>query len=296
MNYYNQIKDILITNEVYKKVKDYSKNKHDLKSYYEVGKLLVEAQGGEQRAKYGNQLIKEYSKKLTNELGRGYSQMNLKYMRKFYLLQKRQTLSVQLTWSHYVELLSIKDINKINYYINICETQNLSVRELRQRIKSNEYERLPKETKNKLIINKETNIKDFIKDPIVINTSKEIINEKALKLSILDNIDSFLYELGEGFTYVGNEYKIKLGNTYNYIDLLLFNYIYNCFVVIELKVTELKKEHIGQISTYINYIDKNLKNIYHDNTIGIIICKKNNTYVIDYCSDKRILSREYITN
>ena len=295
MNYYNQIKNILINNEVYKQVKDYSKNRNDLESYYNVGKLIIEAQGGESRAKYGDYLIKEYSKKLTNELGKKYSVTLLKYMRQFYLfIEKGQPVADQLTWSHYQELLPLKDVNKINYYINQCTTHNLSKRQLRERIKSKEYERLPDSTKNKLIVNKDTNIKDFIKDPIVINTNKDIINEKTLKLIILENIDNFLYELGEGFTYVGNEYKIKLGNTYNYIDLLLFNIKYNCYVVIELKVTELKKEHIGQIKTYMNYIDKNLKTIYQDNTIGIIICKKNNKYIIDYCSDNKILSREYI--
>ena len=294
-NYYNQIKDILITNGVYKKIKDYSKNKNDLESYYNVGKLLIEAQGGEERAKYGDYLIKEYSKRLTKDLGKGYSTRNLKNMRKFYLLKKGQTLSAQLTWSHYVELLSIDDINKIDYYINICESQNLSVRQLRERIKSKEYERLPESTKNKLIVKEDTNIKDFIKNPIVINTNKEIINEKTLKLAILENIEIFLYELGEGFSFIGSEYKIKLGNEYNYIDLLLFNYIYNSFIVIELKVTELKKEHIGQIETYMNYIDKNLKTIYQDNTIGIIICKKDNYFIMQYCSDERVLSREYIT-
>ena len=290
--YYEQIKDILTNNEVYKKVKDYSKNRNDLESYYNVGKILSEA-----GKHYGESIIKEYSKKLTKELGKGYSKRNLWLMLKFYLLREKvQTVSAQLTWSHYVELLSIDDINKINYYINQCIIHNLSVRELRERIKSQEYERLPDSTKNKLIVNKDTNIKDFIKDPIVINTNKDIINEKTLKLVILENISNFLYELGDGFAFIDSEYKIKLGNTYNYIDLLLFNIKYNCYVVIELKVTELKKEHIGQIKTYMNYIDKNLKTIYQDNTIGIIICKKNNKYIIDYCSDNKILSREYITN
>ena len=289
--YYEQIKDILTNNEVYKKVKDYSKNRNDLESYYNVGKILSEA-----GKHYGESIIKEYSKKLTKELGKGYSKRNLWLMLKFYLLREKvQTVSAQLTWSHYVELLSIDDINKINYYINQCIIHNLSVRELRERIKSQEYERLPDSTKNKLIVNKDTNIKDFIKDPIVINTNKDIINEKTLKLVILENISNFLYELGDGFAFIDSEYKIKLGNTYNYIDLLLFNIKYNCYVVIELKVTELKKEHIGQIKTYMNYIDKNLKTIYQDNTIGIIICKKNNKYIIDYCSDNKILSREYIT-
>ncbi len=100
-------------------------------------------------------------------------------------------------------------------------------------------------------------------------------------------------ELGTNFSFIGSEYKIKIGDRYNYIDLLLFNYEYNCFVVVELKVTELKKEHIGQIEVYMNYVDNNLKNINHDKTIGIIICRKENKYVIEYCSDNRIIAREY---
>ena len=106
-------------------------------------------------------------------------------------------------------------------------------------------------------------------------------------------MSSFLKELGLGFSYIDNEYKIKLGNQYNYIDLLLFNIEFNCYVVVELKVTELKKEHIGQIQVYMNYIDTNLKRVNQDKTIGIIICKKDNKYVIEYCSDSRIIAREY---
>ena len=143
-------------------------------------------------------------------------------------------------------------------------------------------------------------IKDFIKNPIVIrnkyNIDKESITEKILQRLILEDIPSFLKELGEGFTFVENEYKIKIGNTYNYIDILLFNYIYNCFVVIELKVTELKKEHIGQIEVYMNYVDKNIKTINQDKTIGVIICKKDNGYYIEYSSDSRIYHKEYILN
>ena len=151
MNYYNEIKKELINNEVTKKVKTYSINKSDLDTYYNVGKLLSEA-----GRHYGEGIIKEYSKRLTNELGKGYSQRNLWMMLKLYNLgEKMQTLSAQLTYSHYVELLPYDDINKIEYYINICEQQNLSVRQLRERIKSKEYERLPEDTKNKLITNNE---------------------------------------------------------------------------------------------------------------------------------------------
>ena len=300
MDYYTQIKDALINNEVYKAVKDYSKNRSDLQTYYNVGKLLVEAQGGEERAKYGDHLIKVYSKKLTSELGKGYSDRSLKRFRKFYLyIEKRPTMLAQLSWSHYIELLSLDNENKINYYANITEKQNLSVRELRNKIKNNEYERLPENTRDKLINNDDNiTLPDMVKNPIIIknkyNTDK--ISEKVLQQLILEDLPNFLEELGDGFSFIKNEYKIKIGSSYNYIDLLLYNYIYKSFVVIELKVTELKKEHIGQIEIYMNYIDSNIKDITDNKTIGIIICKEENNFVIKYASDDRILQRKYILN
>ena len=297
-NYYDEIKNELINNEVYKKVKDYSKNRNELSTYYNVGKLLIEAQGGEDRAKYGDGLIKEYSLKLSQEVGKGYSTRNLKNMRKFYLLcEKGQTLSAKLNWSHYVELLSFNDINEINYYINTTEKYNLSVRQLRERIKNKEYQRLDDNTKLKLINKEEMSIDDTIKNPIIIKNKlgidKENISEKILQRLILEDIPSFLKELGEGYSFIENEYKIKINNTYNYIDLLLFNYIYNSFVVVELKVTEVKKEHIGQVEVYMNYIDKHIKGINNNKTIGIIVARRDNHYYIEYSSDKRIYTRDY---
>ena len=298
MNYYELIKQELINNEIYKKVKDYSKNRSDLKTYYNVGKMLIEAQGGEDRAKYGNGLIKEYSKKLMNEINKKYSYRNLMYMRKFYIIFKDEIMNAlrsQLSWTHYREVIGLNDIDKINYYIQISLEQNLSYRELHNRIKSNEYERLDNKTKEKLINNEENKIEDFIKNPIVLksNINRDKITEKVLHNLILENLDNFLNELGNGFTYVGNEYKIKIGDRYNYIDLLLFNYIYNSFVVVELKVNEIKAEYIGQIKKYMNYIDKNIKNINQNNTIGIIICKKDNEFIMEYCSDERIFKTTY---
>ena len=299
MNYYNEIKNKLIDNEVYKKVKDYSKNRNNLSTYYEVGKLLIKAQGGEGRAKYGDNLIKEYSERLFNDTGRKYNITALKRIRQFYLVvEKGVPLAHQLTWSHYCELLPLKDINEINYYVKITIEQCLSKRQLRERIRNKEYQRLDDKTKLKLINKEETKINDFVKNPIVIhnkyNFDKERISEKVLQNLILEDIPSFLEELGTGYSFIKNEYKIKIGNIYNYIDLLLFNIKYNCYVVIELKVTELKKEHIGQIQIYMNYIDKHIKTINQDKTIGIIITKRDNHYYIEYSSDKRILTREYI--
>ena len=291
INYYDEIKEKLLKNEIYAKVKDYSKNKHDLSTYYNVGKLLSEA-----GKSYGDGIIKEYSKRLTSELGKKYDTSYLNKMRKFYgLFQKMAPLAPQLTWSHYVELISLKNIDEIRYYIGISASQNLSRNELRNRIKSKEYERLDNKTKEKLINKEDTLVSDFIKDPIIINNSLNHIeiSERVLKELILNDLDIFLKQLGNGFCYIENEYKIKIGNTYNYIDILLFNYQFNCFVVVELKVTELRKEHIGQIEIYMNYIDKNIKTIEENDTVGIIICKQENEYVIKYCSDNRIIARKY---
>ena len=261
--------------------------------------MLIEAQGGEERAKYGDGLIKEYSKKLSEELGGKYNITTLKRMRQFYLIiEKGATLWHQLTWSHYRELMTFDNIDEINYYIKQTGDYNLSVRELREKIKSKEYQRLDDNTKLKLINKEETVVSDFIKNPIVIrnkyNIDKKSVTEKILQRLILEDIPSFLKELGDGFTFVENEYKIKIGNTFNYIDLLLYNIKFNCYVVIELKVTELKKEHIGQIQIYMNYVDKNIKTINQDKTIGVIICKKDNGYYIEYSSDNRIFSKNYI--
>ena len=290
MNYYNEIKEQLINNEITKIVKDYSKNKSDLNTYYEVGKLLSEA-----GKHYGEGIIKEYSKKLSIELNKQYSCTTLKYYRLFYNFSKRHPVGDELSFSHYRVLFTIKDERKINYYMNQAIKRNLSKRELEKIVKNNEYERLPIETRNKIIKDEDDKVTDLIKNPILISNKyyHEIISEKVLQKLILEDMNNFLKELGEGFCYISNKYKIKIGDRYNYIDLLLFNYIYNCFIVIELKVTELKKEHIGQIQTYMNYVDKNIKRVDQDKTIGIIITRRDNKYLIEYCSDKRIISREY---
>lgn len=255
--------------------------------------------GGEEKSKYGEGLIKEFSVKLSKEVDRKYDVRTLRRIRQFYIMFKNwSTVSTALTWSHYAELLVLNDVNAINYYINISINQNLSVRELRSKIKNQEYERLDTSTKNKLVKNEEVKVSDFIKNPILIKNSLnyEKISEKVLKQLILEDIENFMRELGDGFSYIDNEYKIKLGNRYNYIDLLLFNYKYNCFTVVELKITELKAEHVGQIKKYMSYVDKNVKTITQDKTIGIIICKVDNKFVMEYCSDEKIFRTTYEIN
>ena len=293
MNYYNEIKNKLIDNEVYSKVKDYSKERHKVITYFEIGKLLNEADG-----KYGDNIIDEYSKKLVMEVGKKYNRRTLFRMKQFYNMfsdEKVSPLATQLTWSHYTELLSIKDSNKLSYYINVARNNSLSKRELREKIKSKEYERLPSTTKNKLMLNDKMEIKDFVPDPILIKNKNniEIVTEKALHNLILEDIESFMKELGNSFSFIGSEYKIKIGERNHYIDLLLFNIKFNCYVVIELKLAEFKAEYISQVQKYMNYIDKNVKEISNYNTMGILICKRENKFVIEYCSDERIAVREY---
>lgn len=292
MNYYEEIKDKLIDNEIYAKVKDYSKEKYRVITYYEIGKLLNDAGG-----KYGENIIDKYSKKLVLEVCKKYNRRLLFRMKQFYNIfsnKKVSTLWTQLTWSH-IRLLFNLNYNSINYYINVVISQHISVRELEYKIKSNEYERLPEDTKCKLINKKEPGIVDYVKNPIHIKNSNnyENISEKILQRLILEDIPSFLKELGEGFTFIENEYKIKLGNRSNYIDILLYNIKFRCYVVVELKVTEINSKHTGQIQNYMNYIDKNVKGLDDNKTVGIIICKRENNYVIEYCSDKRIVAKEY---
>ena len=304
MNYYNEIKNILVDNAIGRKVREYKSNQKDLESYYNVGKLLVEAQGGEERAKYGNGLIKEYSKRLTSELGKGYSIQNLKNMRRFYLVvEKRQSLIVQfkslnISWTFIIKLLKLNDINELLYYINCINKMNLTTRELDSKLKSKEYERLDSKIREKLVKQEEVSVKDKIPDPIVLEglEYKEKLTEKIVQKWIDENPASFCKSLGEGYSYIESQYKIKIGSNYNYVDILLFNYISNSFVVVEIKVTELKKEHIGQIETYMNYVDANLKKDFHNKTTGILLVRENNKWLIKYINNDGILVRNYITS
>ena len=154
---------------------------------------------------------------------------------------------------------------------------------------------MPESTKSKIMNQDESNVIDYVKNPIKIrnNYTHDIFSEKLLQRLILEDIENFLDELGNGFTFIKSEYPIKINNKYNYIDLLLYNIKYKCYVVVELKITELKKEHTGQIMTYMNYINENIKTLEENNTVGIIICRQDNEYVIKYCSDDRIIAREY---
>ncbi len=293
MNYYKEIKNKLIDNEIYSKVKDYSKERYKVIIYFEVGKLLDKA-----GSMYGDNILNDYSNRLVAEFGKKYNERTLRRIRQYYRMfkdEKWSPLATKLSWSHYTELLSIKDENELIYYINTSIERNLSKRELREKIKNKEYKRLSAETKKKLALDYKIEIKDLVPSPILIRNKNniEIINEKTLHHLILEEIELFMRELGSSFSFIGSEYKIKIGDRNHHIDLLLFNIKFNCYVVIELKVTEFKVEYISQVQKYMNYIDKNIKEMSNNNTMGILICKRENKFVIEYCSDDRIAVREY---
>ena len=304
MNYYDEIKNILVDNAIGRKVREYKSNQKDLESYYNVGKLLVEAQGGEERAKYGDGLIKEYSKRLTSELGKGYSVRSLTNMRTFYIfIQKWQPLAakfkyVNVTWSNICEILYLKDINEIEYYLDLANKLCLTKRELKTKIRSNEYNRLPQETKEKLKNSNEVSSSEKVPSPVILDglLYKDKLTEKIVQKWIDENPTSFCESLGEGYTYVKSQYKIKIGVNYNYIDVLLFNVMDMNYVVVEIKVTEIKKEHIGQIQTYMNYVDVNLRKEFHNKTTGVLLVRKNDKWLIKYINGDDVTIRNFITS
>ena len=310
MNYYKEIKNLIEEKEVNDKVRYLESNKETIKTYYEIGRLLIKAQGGEEKAKYGDGLIKKWSEKLTKEYGNGYKIANLKNMRKFYIMfRKSYTACSQsnLLWSHYKYLLKFDNENERNYYINRCIQNNLPVRGLINEIKTKSFDRLSYADKKniKLITDKETSldIKDMIHDQILINIDdNEKISEKVLKKYILKELEHFFLELGTGFTFVGSEYKLSYDNKNYYVDLLLFNTELNRYIVCELKLGEIKPGDVAQTKVYMMLTDKFLKGRFHNETIGIIITRKNGKLALEYVSDPNIfvttyrLSNKVLTN
>ena len=310
MNYYKEIKNLIEEKEVNDKVRYLESNKETIKTYYEIGRLLIEAQDGEEKAKYGDGLIKKWSSELSREYGKGYNLTNLKNMRQLYLIIKKSRTScdqLTLTWSHWRYLLPLKNENERNYYTNRCIQNNLSVRGLINEIKTKSFDRLSYADKKhiKLITDKKTSldIKDMIHDPILINIdNKEKMSEKILKKYILKELEHFFLELGTGFTFVGSEYKLSYDNKNYYVDLLLFNTELNRYIVCELKLGEIKPRDVTQTKVYMMLTDKFLKRRFHNETIGIIITRKNGKLALEYVSDPNIfvttyrLSNKVLTN
>ncbi len=285
-NYLENIRGYIISEQARTIVRDYNANKSKLETYYNIGKELSEA-----GKHYGEGIVKKYAEKLTKEFGKGYTYTDLTRMLNFYILiQKIGAVPQQLTWSHISKLLPLNDTNEINYYINVVMRDNLSYRKLAERIKSNEYGRLPLETKIKLKESKEVSQVEVVPSTILIpyNKTKEQLTEKVLEEAIVTNISYIMKQLGEGYSFIDKQYKINIGSKKNYIDILLFNYKFNNFVVIELKAREFKKEDIGQIRTYMNYIDKEVKTITQNSTMGILITKEVDKLVARYIDNTNV--------
>ncbi len=299
MNYYEEIKDLIEKKEVKDGVRRLSYNSDKLKTYYEIGKLLVEAQGGEKKTRYGDMLIKKWSKKLMKDYGKGYSITNLKNMRKFYIIQKGQPLVDRLTWTNWTLLFPIKNENERNYYINQCILNNLSKRELAKLIKEKAYDRLSYADKNNIkIINFKNeasySLKDMLLDPIIIKLPKnENISEKILKKYILDELRDFFLQLGSGFLYAGSEYKLDYYGKHFYVDILLFNINLNCYIPVELKLNSTNYKDVSQVQLYRKIIDNTVKKKYHNKSIGLIISKKNDNFIFEYVNDEGVYLISY---
>ena len=259
-----------------------------LHSYWSIGKRIVEEeQKGNVRADYGSSLLKELSKELTNEYGKGYSRSNLQSMRKFYLAyEKFQTLSGKVSWSHYLELLSVEDPHARSFYQHECENSNWSVRELDRQINSGLYERLllsKGEVNKKMVLelaNKGVEYQkpdSFIKDPMVlefVGIPEKILLESDLEKAIRNHIEDFLLELGRGFMFVGSQQRISIAGINYYIDMVFYNKILKSYVLIDLKMNKLKPDNFGQMNMYVNYYKEEVNDEGDQDPIGIILCAK----------------------
>ena len=304
MNYFKNIEELIVENEARKRATVLKDNTNTLLTYWNIGKLIVEAQGGEKRAKYGNNLIKEWGEKLSEKYGKNYGKSNLNKMRKFYItFPIVDALRPQLTWTHYRTLLTIKNENERNYYINLVILNNLSSRELEKEIKNKAFDRLSYADKEHIEVINDTNntslsIKDMIKDPIILKTDKslDIIDELTIHKYIISLLEDKFLELGTGFALIGHEYKIHIDKKTYKIDLLFFNYKLNSFVVVEVKTRKIKHTDIGQLNFYVNYVEGNIKDINHNKTIGLLIVKEKDKYIVKYTTSNDILVTTYALN
>ncbi len=300
MNYYKEVENLIKKNEINKGVRILQDNSETLYTYWNIGKLIVEAQDGAKRAKYGNNLIKEWGKKLSEKYGKGYDSRTLERMRKLYVLYPiSSSLRPELTWTHYRTILPIKNRNERNYYINQVILNNLSVRELQREIKNKSFDRLSYKDKNNIEIitdNDTLTIEDMLKDPIILKSDIETkkLNEAIIHKYVISLLENKFLELGTGFALVGHEYKIIIDNKTYHIDLLFYNYLLNAFVVIEVKTSSLKPQDIGQLEFYVGYVENNIKKNYHQKTIGVLIVKKNNKYIIEYTTNPDIYVTTYL--
>ena len=303
-NLFNNIKDMVIDcrNRVYSTV-----NTEMLNLYWNIGKAIMEIQQGDERASYGDMVLEKLSQKLTNEFGKGFSIINLRRMRKFYcLFPIRSTVLNELSWSHYLELIRIEEEPKRKFYMHECINSNWSVRELQRQRDSLLYERLilsADKAKVKELAEKGQEIKeskDIVKDPFVLefldikeNTEYQ---ETDLEKNILKHLKEFLLELGKGFSFVGSQVRLTLEEDHFYPDLVFYNRLLKCFVIIDLKIGKVTHQDIGQMQMYVNYYDREIKSSDENPTVGILLSTEKNKTVVKYTlpeDNKTIFSSTY---
>ena len=297
MDNYKEIETLIKKVEIGKAIRERQANNEIAEAYWNIGKLIVDAQGGKEKSKYGDKLLKEWSEKLTQEYGKGYDYTNLSRFRQLYLyFPIIGPVGQQLNWTIIRTILPIKDENKRNYYINLCIKNNLSKRELEKEIKSNSFERLEHKPDKVDIITSISvpAITENFKNPILLNLNgNKVENEKNLEKLIYSQLSYVFMQLGNDFTWVGNQYKISDGNKNYYIDMLLYNINYNCYVVVEIKCRTLKKEDKGQIEFYMTLVDKYKKRANNNPTIGIIITREQDKFVANFVKSEKLVPLTY---
>jgi predicted nuclease of restriction endonuclease-like (RecB) superfamily len=269
-----------------------------VQAYWQVGQLIVEnEQKGDIRAAYGTALIQTLSQQLTEEFGKGFSARNLRSMRSFYLtFPIQQTLSAKLSWSHYLLLLKVDTAAARQWYIQESASANWSVRALERQINSHYYERLLL-SKDKQAITDEANEntkslkygpKDFIKDPYVLEflnlKQNDRLYESTLEQALINELQQFLLELGRGFAFVDRQQRLSVEDDHFYIDLVFYNYLLKCFVIIDLKTSKLTHQDVGQMDMYVRLYDETRKGADDNPTVGIILCSDKNETVVKYSS------------
>ncbi len=301
---FDNIKELIVNsrNRVYQTV-----NTEMLSLYWNIGKAIMEIQQGDERALYGETVLEKLSQKLTDEFGKGFSKRNLERMRKFYIyFPIATTVSSQLSWSHYLELLKVDEEAKRNFYIKETINSRWSVRELQRQIGSLLYERLVLSSDKQKILelaekgHELKTSKDLVKDPFVLEflDIKENTNylESDLEKNILEHLKEFLLELGKGFMFVGSQVRLTLEEDHFYPDLIFYNRLLKCFVIIDLKIGKVTHQDIGQMQMYVNYYDREIKSDDENPTVGILLSTLKNKTVVKYTlpeDNKNIFSSSY---
>ena len=304
-NLYQRVREIIdnARNKVYR-----TANIEMLQAYWNAGRLIVdEEQNGNDRATYGSFLISNLSGKLTREYGKGYTESNLKYMRQFYLtFEKSHALRGELTWTHYRLLLKVEKESARDFYINEAIKGNWSTRQLERQINSLFYDRILMSRDKKGMIQGGRALEDkmqpgqIVKDPYVLEflnvKENESLAEKQLEAALIDKLQQFLLELGNGFSFVGRQYRITADTDHFYIDLVFYNYILKCFLLVDLKTDKLTHQDIGQMDFYVRFFEDKMKQPGDNPTIGLILCTEKNKTLVRYSllnESKQIFASKY---